>query len=156
MKVGVRHRGIRFRPPAAAHRARYSRWYAAAPCGRHLSLEGVPPQGHWTTAAVGAGLVVQTLKDCTHLSLASNGLGDGGVKVLAASLAAGGGAPNVVEVNLFNNSIGDEGCRRARSAQLGAEDALPRAERHRRPRHRRPRHGPRSQHRSRDPRSSWQ
>ena len=27
-------------------------------------------------------------------------------------------------------------CRRARSAQLGAEDALPRAERHRRPRHR--------------------
>mmetsp|Transcript_21197 Transcript_21197/g.67510 ORF Transcript_21197/g.67510 Transcript_21197/m.67510 type:complete len:377 (-) Transcript_21197:185-1315(-) len=50
------------------------------------------------------------LNDCTHLSLSSNGLGDGGVKVLAAALAAGGGAPNVVEVNLVNNGIGDEGC----------------------------------------------
>ncbi|EOD31901.1 hypothetical protein EMIHUDRAFT_231160 [Emiliania huxleyi CCMP1516] len=50
------------------------------------------------------------LKDCTVLSLSDAGLGDSGVKVLAASLAAGGGAPNVVEVNLSNNGIGDEGC----------------------------------------------
>ena len=50
------------------------------------------------------------LKDCTVLSLSDAGLGDSGVKVLAASLAAGGGAPNVVEVNLSNNGIGDEVC----------------------------------------------